>query len=223
MEINKNSQYTDYFNYYNQKDLETPQLIESKLQTFNHASDLITKWYRKPRDGRNSNTPEQGREEKMLHCYENKGNVKKLIGKGLELGFGLGTSTHWLLEKNNNIVLDGIDFQTNLQKIIPFLKELYGEKIGDYSIGDMQQINKPDSYYDFINSSSIWEHLTDEVYWNTLKECYRVLKPQGKIYVYVDQSAPNIGEHIRVVGPEVTRREMESIGFKGLTNYVYRK
>jgi ubiquinone/menaquinone biosynthesis C-methylase UbiE len=214
MEISKDSKFDDYYNYYNNND---DQMTEENGKRFKVASDLIDLWYRKPRKG-DGKTPEEGRTKKMLKCYEG----EEVTGLGIELAFGFGTSTHWLMERYDNIVMDGLDFQAHFINVAKFLKELYGDKIGDYSIGDIQTTGKPDNHYDFINSSSVWEHLTEDVYWNTLNECYRILKPGGRIYVYADQG-PKGGEHIRVVPPEVTRKEMEKVGFKAITNYIYTK
>jgi len=209
--MNKNSDYSEYFDYY-QNEENNKQIIGE----INNALDLLEKWYLKIVSP--AGTPKISRARKMSYCFK-EGDVVE--GHGLELGFGMGTATFALLDRFPNITLDGIDFQQTFAKIIPYFTDLYGDKIGEYWIGDMQSTEKPDNYYDFINSQSIWEHLTEEVYWNTLKECYRILKPGGKIYVYVDQGPGP--EHIRVVPPFVTRQEMEYVGFKGITDYVYEK
>jgi len=85
----------------------------------------------------------------------------------------------------------------------------------------MQIIPKSNDYYDFINSCSVWEHLPNEVYWNVLKECYRVLKPNGLMGVYVDQGSNE--QHIRSAPPYKTRQEMEKVGFIAKSDYLYTK
>lgn len=211
--INKNSNYEDYFEYYNRDDKPTKLNIE---KLFKEPKDLLDKWYKTPRLG-GGRTPEDSRNGKMVLCYTG----EKLSGRGLEIGFGMGTSTHWLMDRYDDIVLDGIDFQEHVVVVGDFLKELYGDRIGEMMVGDLQNTEISDNTYDFINSSSVWEHLTEDVYWNILKECHRILKPNGKIYVYADQTAGPA--HIRVVPPAVTRKEMEKVGFKAITNYIYTK
>lgn len=194
-------------------DHETTSIVES----INCFEDLKNNWILNKYNNNNKTIIER-RNEKIKNIYHSNLYVD---GRGLELAFGLFTSCYWLLNKYDNITLDGIDFNDNLSKLIPFIKEEYKNKIDDFWIGDMQRINKPNNHYDFINSCSVWEHLPDKVYWNTLKECYRILKPGGFIGVYVDQTKNE--QHIRVVPPSTTKTEMESIGFKAYNNYLYYK
>lgn len=118
MEINRKSTYEDYYKFYNNSDKE----VIKNVETFKVATDLISKWYRKKLGS--GNTPEENRNKKMLNCY----NGEDVNGLGLELAFGLGTSTHWLINRYDNIILDGIDFQKHLNSVAVFLKELSGEK-----------------------------------------------------------------------------------------------
>lgn len=207
--MDKNSTYDEYKAYYDNEEYN-----ERIVASMSHAEHLITKWYHAPFGG---STPAKNRDSKMRVCYDGF-NVE---GNGLELAFGLGTASLWLLEKFPNIILDGVDFQRRFDKIGAFLKELYPYSVGDYWIGDICDMPKDDDFYDFINSSSVWEHLTEEVYWAALKECYRVLKPNGKIFVYVDQTEGP--EHIRVKSHSEILKEMQSVGFKPINEHVYAK
>jgi len=164
---------------------------------------------------------------KNLHCF---GKVKELKGHGIELGFNFGCSVMWLLDRYKEAVLDGIDFQDRVLKVVPLLRQMYGERVGEFWIGDTQDTGRPDDHYDFITALSIWEHLTDEAYFNTLKECYRILKPGGTIYVYVDgceekhrTTAAVNARHIRCVTLPQTVTEMQEAGFERVDNFRFRK
>lgn len=169
-------------------------------------------------DNRHGKETMRRRHRKIMHQYKG----IKLKGHGLELAFGWGTSTKWLLENYEDITLDGLDFSEYMEKNIPILRDIFGDRIRDFWRGDVQEIEKPDNHYDFINSCSVFEHLPDCVYWNTLKECYRVLKPGGLMGVWLDRGEQD-GQHLRMDKPKVTRRDMESVGFKAIHNYLYTK
>ena len=158
------------------------------------------------------------RNKKIVHCW---GGDVKPSGKGLELAFGFGTSLKWLTSRFD-VVMDGIDFADYVQTLIPYFREDMGDKIGELWQGDVANIEKPDEHYDFINSCSVFEHLPDIVYYDCLKECYRILKPGGLMAVFLDSGPPH-GEHLRMDPPEVTRKDMEAVGFEAITDYLYRK
>lgn len=157
------------------------------------------------------------RNKKMAHCWSD----VKLEGKGLELAFGFGTSLKWLTSRFD-VVVDGLDFSEYFQLLVPYFKEDMGDRIGELWLGDVSDIDKPEEHYDFINSCSVFEHLPDIVYYKCLEECYRVLKDGGLMGVYLDGGRP-IGEHLRMDSLEVTRKDMEEVGFEAVTDYLYRK
>jgi ubiquinone/menaquinone biosynthesis C-methylase UbiE len=208
--LNSNSEYAEYKKVYD-GNLWNQEIVDSMTC----ADDLLSKWYHKPFG---NSTPAKNRDVKMRQAYGD----RTVSGLGLELAFGLCTSSIWLLDKFPDITLDGIDFQERFLKLTPFLREIYGTRIGDYWCGDVSKINKPDNHYDFINSSSVWEHLTEDIYWKTLKECFRVLKRGGRIFVYVDQDTGG-DEHIRVRPHSTIKKEMESVGFVAENDHVYHK
>jgi ubiquinone/menaquinone biosynthesis C-methylase UbiE len=192
----------DYYKIYDEDDY-TKEIVNS-IKT---KDDLWKKWFDK-------NLPK--RHKKIINIYKN----VKLSGHGLELAFGLGTSTQWLIDNYPNITLDGIDFNEHLIPLIPVLKTI-SHRIKDFWIGDASFINKPDDHYNFVNSCSFFEHLPSEVYWEVLKECYRVLKPNGLLGVYLDTSKGK--QHIRLRPAKVIRKEVESMGFNALTDYLFEK
>lgn len=206
----------DHFKLYN-----TYQLVIERCQEINSGGDLWDKYLNTiyPNNGR---TVFQNRHEKIIHCYE---GLDNLVGRGLELAFDFCSSVIWLIKRYPNIIMDGIDICEHLTKIIPYLKEFGGKQIGDFWIGDCQNTGKPDNYYDFINACSIFEHFPDNIYNNVAKECYRILKPGGLMFVYLDQFGPKDmdEQHCHQETPEETRERMKPFGFIPVNNYRYRK
>lgn len=161
---------------------------------------------------------QEKRNAKISHCWNNKISPS---GRGLELAFGFGTSLKWLTSRYD-VIMDAVDFSEYLQILEPYFREEFGEKLGDVWKGDISKIDKPDNYYDFINSCSVFEHLPDIVYYNCLNECYRTLKHGGLIGVYLDKGDAH-GEHLRMDSIETTKKDMENVGFEAITYYVYKK
>ena len=188
----------------------------SALAAINSPLDLLHKWWLHDHHGKGT-TVLYHRDAKMQLAWNN----AILRGRGLELGFGFGTSLWWLASRFAGITIDALDVSPLFGKLIPYLRGLMGDRLGDIWIGDARAIGKPDSTYDWINSSSVFEHLPEESYWSVLRECYRLLKPGGVLGVFVDQ-VPG-GEHGRVVLPDQTQRELESIGFKAIHERLFFK
>lgn len=188
------------------------------LKTFETPQDLIDKWFHK-RWGRSSVTVRDKRDNKLRYAWHG----IQLQGKGLELAFGFGTSVYCLLNNHPEIeTLDCIDFCPTLQKIGDFLKEIFRERIGEIKIASTADMSFwADNSYAFINSSSVFEHLPNDVYWDTVHECFRVLEPGGLMGVYVDQSIEP--QHIRIKPPRVTAKELKEVGFEVVNNYLFRK
>lgn len=169
------------------------------------------------------------RHNKIRNIYQPDGHKPYLIsGRILELAFGLGESLYWFLSGNYYQFdcrfvkqFDMIDFNPRLRIVGEILKGAYPDKIGEIMIGDIQQVPQPDGTYDMINACSILEHLPEDVYWNTLKELFRLTHSGSLVGVYNDMGPG--GQHIRVVPVEQTVREMEKIGFQAETEYMFRK
>ena len=189
------------------------------VETFNTPEDLVNKWYN-VRYNNASKRVIDNRIDKLNNIYNN--GKLPINGHGLEMAFGFGESIYVLLNWYKDIKLDALDFNPLFNKIAPLIKELNGERLSEIWIGDAQNVPKTDGYYDFINSCSFFEHLPEDVYWNVAKECYRLIRPGGLLYLYLD-GGQNYGEHIRCVPVEQTKKEMESIGFVSISNYIYRK
>lgn len=189
------------------------------INQFNSADDLKNNWY----NIHYNHSPIKviDKRIKKLNNIYNNGKIP-VKGHGLEMAFSFGESIYVLMNWYKDITLDGLDFNPLLGKIIPYIKELNGERVQDLWIGDAQNVPAGDGYYDFINSCSFFEHLPEDVYWNIVNECYRLLKPNGFLYVYLDEGK-NYGEHIRCVPVEQTKMELEKIGFISVNNYIFRK
>ena len=183
------------------------------LARINSYDDLRANWFEVKHGG---NFVLDRRKDKLRKAYPDGAIV---TGHGLELGFGLGTSTQVLFDWYPDVTLDLIDFNENNLKIGHILKKQYPKRVRELFIGNTNSIPVPDNCYDFVNSSSFFEHLTEEDYRSTLKELYRTLKPGGRVYVYVDQIAEN--QHIRIVSPEQTCKEMQVVGFNAINNFLY--
>jgi len=189
----------DYKQIY-EKDTETQEIVDS----INSPEDLINKYYNQKFG--NPKTIIQRRNFKMQHAWK----AIQLNGHGLELAFGLGTSIYWLCKRFPDITLSGIDFADHYRPMLKHLRGLFPARIGGIWINSVENMNWiAGNYYDFINSSSVFEHLPDHVYFKTIDECYRVLKPGGLMGVYVDQS--KCLQHIRIVKPKQTRKELVKI------------
>ncbi len=62
-------------------------------------------------------------------------------------------------------------------------KELYSEWKDKFVVGDVENIPFKDETFDFVYAADILEHTFNPV--RALREIYRVLKPEGKVYVRV--------------------------------------
>ena len=208
------------FNYSKEALMVEPENVKY-VEQFNYATDLVTHWYN-IHYNKAIKTVTENRIEKLNHIYNHEKTPLLLSGHGLELAFGFGESIYVLMRWYRDVTMDAFDFNPLFAKIIPLLKELNGSRLQDVWVGDAQNIPKPDNHYDFINSCSFFEHLPEDVYWNVIRECYRILKPGALLGVYLDEGQ-NGGEHIRCVPVSQTQKEVESIGFITLNSYLFQK
>lgn len=137
----------------------------------------------------------------------------ELSGELLELGFNAGKSVYWLHRRFPGITaIDGFDWNDAVAKLIPFIRH-HVPVARDLWIGTCTQIPKPDDSYDCVSSLDFFEHLSREDYFACIEECHRVLKPGGKMVVYIGESARQ-PEHINVVPVPKAIGEIESRGFR---------
>jgi ubiquinone/menaquinone biosynthesis C-methylase UbiE len=183
------------------------------LRDVHCLEDLVDKFYLKGK-------AYASRKRKMQNILE---NIKDLKGNCLELAFGFGTSIYVLLETYPNLTIDTFDFSESVSKLIPMMRKYHGPRLRHLWIGRCENIPVRDNTYDFINSQSIFERLNEAQYNDTVKECFRVLKPNGMMGVWVDQSRDGDTQHIRVRSHESTAKEITKFGFKKITNHIFRK
>ena len=150
------------------------------------------------------------------------GDVSELSGTGLELGFNWGGSLKWLLDRYPDVVMDGVDFSSYMIENAPVFKEVFGDRARDFMEASCHEVPKPDETYDFINACSMFEHLPECIYWQTIRECWRLLKPGGLIGVYLDQGRA-FGTHLRMDLVDVTVKDMTANGFTRITDYRFMK
>lgn len=201
---------------YTLEDYKNDVSRNERLTTINSFEDLYNKWFYKNFQGQ---FVLERRKIKMEKPYQ---NILGLMGHGLELGFAWGTSTYVLLTKYSNITLDLLDFLECYEKIGNIFKNYYATRIKDIFICNSRNIPVRDNVYDFINSQSFFEHLTEEDYWSTLRECKRTLKQDGHFFVYVDQTVGKDNpEHVRVKPFNEIRAEIESVGFEALSDFHF--
>lgn len=200
---------------YTLADYKSDSFRNSLIKSINSIEDLKERWWNHKFHG----IPVlERRRHKMSGPYK---NIDRLEGHGLELGFAMGTSVAVLLERYPNITLDLLDFNDDLRKIGLILQK-YSPRIKQLYWGNSARMDFSDSKYDFVNSQSFFEHLTEDVYWDTLSEIKRVVKPNGFLFVYVDQTGgPGNPEHIRVRGHKKIRNEIGSYGFEPVSDFVF--
>lgn len=142
----------------------------------------------------------------------------------LELGFQDGKTLYRFGQKYPNTKLDAIDFNPELSNAALQLKKII-PNLDDIWIGECQNTNKPDGYYDYISSLDFFEHLPEDIYFKTIQECYRLLKDGGYIFVYVGKSGA--AAHINERPDEQVVKDMHLGGFEKIRDIqgmlVFRK
>ena len=134
-----------------------------------------------------------------------------LGGRCLELGFNSGLTVWRLAKKYPDLVVDGIDFNPAIERLIPFIKGFL-PNVGDLWLCDSSKIDRPDGHYDCITSLDYFEHLPLFIYVDTLLECARLLKPGGLIWVYFGR--PEAVEHINRREDRSVIEDFWGLGFK---------
>lgn len=140
----------------------------------------------------------------------------------LELGFGCGMGLWILSWMFPRARIYAIDFNPAAKKLIPEIESVLHNPLVSLNIGDCRKIHTPSETFDFVSSFDFYEHLPEKIYWQVVREVYRVLKPGGWHSVYVGQSR-GTGTHVRVVPQKQTKHELASVGFEVVSNFVFKK
>jgi ubiquinone/menaquinone biosynthesis C-methylase UbiE len=113
---------------------------------------------------------------------ENIGNEDKTI---IDVGCGTGDLVRWFASQNLNVT--GIDVEEMLVKAKSFPK-VNNEA---YLIGIGQQLPFEDNFADVKTYIASFHHIPSHLMKQALNECYRVLKPQGKMILIEPVSLKN--------------------------------
>jgi ubiquinone/menaquinone biosynthesis C-methylase UbiE len=104
--------------------------------------------------------------------------------KVLDVGCGNGATCFALLNLGASSVY-GIDFgEDSIIHANQKKAKIPGAGKADFRIGNAYQLPFGDAEFDFVVSKGVFHHLNDEE--KALKEVFRVLKPGGHFYYYVD-------------------------------------
>ncbi len=105
--------------------------------------------------------------------------------KGNVLHFSPSRSIYRLLKKNNAIAYYSSDFED--------------EFLADYKF-DITNVDQPNETFDTIICYHILEHIIDDV--KAMQELYRVLKPNGKLYIQTPFKSGDIYENYAITNPK---------------------
>jgi SAM-dependent methyltransferase len=118
----------------------------------------------------------------------------------LDFGAGIGTFAATLVERGRAVSC--IETDTDQAGMIAAKGIPVQQRVSDY----------PDNSFDFIYSLNVLEHIEDDV--QALTELRRVLKPQGKIFIYVPALNVLYSSMDRKVGHHrrYSRRSLQHLG-----------
>lgn len=107
----------------------------------------------------------------------------KFIGKRipeksriLNIGIGRGGLEIYLINRPTNVEIHSLDPS---EKTIAYMKQNFENHIFA-KVGYSQNLPYEDEYFDIVIMTEVLEHLTDDKINKTLKECYRVLRTNGR-------------------------------------------
>lgn len=173
--------------------------VEDWLPAINSSEDLLKNYHRQANYFQ--------RTQEWFTDVPIKGDV-------LELGHNDGKTIWWLSNNTPAITnIDCIDFNESLKKLEGPLRELI-PTIRDVWYADCRNIKKPDNSYDCITSLDFYEHLPNDIYQDSISECFRLLKEGGLICVYLGKGTGiHHPEHINVIPDEKVIGDMCAKGF----------
>lgn len=137
-----------------------------------------------------------------------------LCGHGLDLGFTNGRGLYFLTKIFPHCSITAIDFNKNTELIHDYLKELIPQ-IVELRTESCSNLADEDEKYDFCTATDFYEHVTEEIYFKSIKEAYRVLKPSGKFCVYLGKTI--LPEHINLRKDPQVIQDMKENNFQFVT------
>ncbi len=143
----------------------------------------------------------------------------------LDIGCGMGLQTALLgrrcgkvigIDINPNVIARALSDQAHILKRIPC----------EFRCTTIEDARFPDATFDKIMSVCVVEHIPD--YRSVLRECYRTLKPGGRMFVSLDSLATIDDEDLKrrhteenfvrhYFQPDAIRRDLEALGFRNVT------
>ena len=103
---------------------------------------------------------------------------KNIEGKILEVGCGIGKTTHFLVEKYNNVSITAIDYDKEQIDIANKNKKSIKIK---FMQSDATKLKFKSSYFDYVIETNVLHHVKE--YTKAIKEIKRVLKNNGYFYL----------------------------------------
>lgn len=127
-------------------------------------------------------------------------DFKKRVGplndkKMLDVGFGNGLIAEAFSKEGS--FMYGVEIDEKLVSIAKEITKSENQKI-DFRIYDGKNLPFEDSYFDYVFSTSVLEHITYKK--EILKEVSRVLKPGGKFYLAFPNRFTPIETHSKLFG-----------------------
>lgn len=156
----------------------------SKIPLFESPRDYYTSDFVKSTE--NDSSPATKREfedgESFFHFFKEALLVKNLSDKDiLDLGCGYGGRTAYYLKKGNPRSIVGLETSSEKVKIAQnSVKHLCKDSRLSFKVGFGESLPFPNESFDIILSYDVFEHVQDLNL--VLKECFRVLKPGGKLF-----------------------------------------
>jgi ubiquinone/menaquinone biosynthesis C-methylase UbiE len=101
----------------------------------------------------------------------------------LDLGTGPGYLPIEIVKRSPSIRVDGIDLSSRLIKMAQAnaQREGFADRL-HFETGNAAQLRFEEASYDMVISTGMLHVLRDPV--KVLKECYRILKPEGEAWIY---------------------------------------
>ena len=101
----------------------------------------------------------------------------------LDIGSGTGITSFLLSDQiENKGKIIGIDISPSMIEVAKRNAQERGYKNIDFQLGDADQLEFPDSFFDLVISNMTFHHLPDKK--KALQEIHRVLKPGGQVALH---------------------------------------
>jgi len=120
--------------------------------------------------------------ESFFQHFQEALKVNDLLGKHvLDLGSGYGGRTAYYLKNGNPLSIIGLETGEEKVKTAQYsVNHLCNDSRVSFKVGFGEKLPFSDESFDLILSYDVFEHVQDLNL--VLKECYRVLKPGGKVF-----------------------------------------